>query len=427
MTAYENDIISIGARVIASQRVTRAVPQVTKVVEKRPNGSALIDYDFTETKDEQPERLRLYKPGDLDVPSPPLKPLIRGVAATGTFGPFGGKQKTLKSICADALGLAVATGRPAFGFDRWSVPERGVVLIFAGEGGIELTKRRLKRIAHDVYGIESLATLPLYVVDGVAGMDTKEFADKLREAVQEIRQEQGDDPALFILDALYNYHPAEVEVSNLYERGQMLSDFQRLVHGITGEDCVIWIVDHFRKAAAGTGLDEYQQSGMGAWADSWWNAEHRKDPDLDNNVFCLNVEIGSRQGYAGLYEIDIDLGPFNEDTMEWEGTMKVRVERVGAHKRERKGGDAIGSDEIERQICALAEERKFTRNDIKTRVGAGQNRVDRALVSLVDSRIVVWKDGLHEEGGRTVKRPLLHPVGKIELSPRTEPVDDASA
>lgn len=404
-------------------------------VERRPDGSAVIHYDFTalESTAEPREPLRLYRPADLDVEEPPPEPLICGVLSVGSFGPFGGKEKTLKTICVFGLAVAVAAGRPAFGFAAWSVPEPKPVLIYAGEGGIRQVKRRLKRIAREVYGIDNLATLPLYVVAGAAPLDGEDFAETLSEAVEEIAREHGEPPGWVILDALYNYHPAEVEVSNLYARGRMLSDFQHLAHGITGEDCVLTVVDHFRKAASGTTLDEYQQSGMGAWADTWWNAQHREDPDLTQQRFALNVEVGGRAGHAGLYEIDIELGPFDDQKMDWTATMAVEIRRVDAHTKRQRG--SVADDEIVGRILELVgEPRNRTKNEIRDAVeGASKNRVDNVIKRLVDEGELMYEDGPHEENGRPVTRPLLKRAVKVGAAlrsgtrPGTRPATEGGA
>jgi hypothetical protein len=370
-------------------------------------------------------RLTLYMPEDLAEEPPALRPLVRGVATCGTFGPFGGKQKTLKSICVFGLGLAVASGKPAFGFERWSVPEAKPVVIFAGEGGINLARRRLQRIAREIYDIHDLAELPLYVFEGVAEMNSDGFADALADAAKRVEKAHGTPPALVILDALYNFHDSDIEASNIYNRGRMLSDFQRKVHELAGEDCVLWVVDHFRKSAKDLGLDEYQQSGMGAWADSWWNAEHREEPDLTNQCFRLNVEIGSRQGYAGLYEIDIDLGPFDEERTDWARPMTVDIRRVHEHRR-RSSGDGLSNNDIEREIFELVDngDGPYTKTQIKELVSAGNDRVRKVLNELIGAKQLAVREEVRNEDGRRRARQVVERQGKFRV-PATRPGNPA--
>lgn len=368
------------------------------------------------------QQLRLYRPEELAEPPRKLRPLIRGVAARGTYGPFGGKQKTLKSYCAYGFALAVASGNPAFGFPAWAVPEAEPVLIFAGEGGIELTKRRLQRIASEVYEIETLKRIPLYVVAGAAGMESDEFEATLVGSIDTIRDDTRRPPSLLILDALYNFHPAGVEVSNIYERGRMLSTFEHLVHAHAGDDCVLWVVDHFRKAARGTDLDEYQQSGMAAWADTWFNMKHREgqESSLDENQFWLDIEIGSRQGYAGLYEIDMDLGPFDDETMEWDRPMRVEIRRVSQHTRSRRSGGASDED-IDRDILALIDSGgMYTKTEVKKTVTGNDSKVNARVNELLTAQQLTLRSIQRDEGGRIVTREIIQRAGKLRSA--SEPV-----
>ena len=358
------------------------------------------------------DNLKLFRPAELAEKLPPVRPLIRGIAARGTFGPFGGKHKTLKSYSADGFALAVAGGKPAFGFPAWGVPEALPVLKFAGEGG-SLNRRRLQRIAAEVYSIEDIATIPMYLIDGVAGMNSDELIDSLTDAVEEIKKAHKVPPGLVYVDSLYNYHDPNIEVSNIYERGRMLSDFQHTLHRIAGPDCVLWLVDHFRKVTRGLDLDEYQQSGMGAWADSWWNAEHREEGDLDNQMFKLNVEVGSRHGYAGLYEVDFDLGPFDEAEMEWERPMQVEVRRVREHARKSSGSGKSDAD-IERGIYELVDNGgKYTKSQLKTKVSGTNARVQEVIEKLIQDRHLTLKKENRQEHNRTFEREFVVRVGKL--------------
>jgi AAA domain len=245
-------------------------------------------------------RLMRYGPAAMAEKPKPLVPLIEGVAIAGSFGPFGGREKTLKSYLACGFAIALAAGKPAFGFARWHVRDARPALVCSGEGGIDLSRRRCQRIARDLYGIDDISAIPLYFIEGVADMLGDEFAVAVQASRDAIAGDGHGDVALLVLDSLYNYHPEKVEVSNLYARGQMLSAWQHAMHDLLGQQCTLWVVDHFRKSSRGTTLEEYQQAGMGAWADSWFNIEHRQTEDLENNAYWLNVTVGSRLGLAGL-------------------------------------------------------------------------------------------------------------------------------
>jgi hypothetical protein len=359
--------------------------------------------------------LEALNPDDLAQPAQPLDWVITGVLGCGLHGPFGGKEKTLKTYALEICQVAVASGKAAFNYDPWRVPEARPVLMFVGEGGKEELRRRLQRIARELYGIEDIATLPLYAVVGSAAMSSEELLFKLWERTAEIRQVHGQAPAWVSLDSLYNYHDTEVEVQNLYDRGPMLRRFQGAVQYLCGEDCCLSFVDHFRKSAGdSTALEEYMQSGMGQWAGTWWNAAHREDPDTERNVFKLNVTVGSRAGYGAPYEVDIDLGPFNEPAACYEREMSVAVRRVRQHQK-RGSGAALSNDALDAAIFAMVDSGNYTRREVETGIeGAGKDRVGKRVNKLLADRQLTLEDGPHQEGGRTVKRTLLRRQGPIK-------------
>jgi hypothetical protein len=263
-------------------------------------------------------------------------------------------------------------------------------------------------VASDVYEIRDLSKYPLYIVEGIADLSGPVWEEKLIDAVAVIEEREGCKPGLLILDALYNYHGADVDVGNLYERGRMLSQWQHMVHSHTGPKCVLSVVDHFRKSAKGLDLVEYQQSGMSQWAHTWWNAEHRKAADLDRRQFWLNVEIGSRDGYAGLYEIDIYEGPFDEDRMRWREPMRVSIRRVSEHTRQRGNGtQKLPDADIDAQIFALAAKGNRTTTDLRQQIHATETRVKQRIAELIGEGKLVLPKGPHTEGDRVVQRDLV--------------------
>jgi hypothetical protein len=271
--------------------------------------------------------LRLLSPEELGSAVEPLTFLIKGIWPQGSFGPFGGAKKSLKTWCAMIHAVAIASGKPSFNYDPWEVEAPSPVLYICGEGGERMVKRRLQRVA-EMYDVE-LADIPLYVVVGVAPFDSDHFKSTLKEHIDSIHEEQAELPALVVLDSLYNYHPSGVEVSNLYGRGGVLSGLQHWVQAVTTgpttpDGAALWTIDHFNKSGSGLDLDRYGQAGMNAWADSWVNAEV-VDADADQGNFTLRVVAGSRQGYHHDYGLNMSLGRFNTDTGEYEDNLKVVV------------------------------------------------------------------------------------------------------
>jgi hypothetical protein len=178
-----------------------------------------------------------------------------------------------------------------------------------------------------------------------------------------------------------------------------------------GPTCALWVIDHFRKTANSTDLDEYMQSGMAQWADSWWNAEHRREPDLDLNRFWLNVKIGSRHPYGGLYEIDIDEGPYDEEAMAWLQPMTAKVERVGSHAKN-AGTQKMSDGEIDSEIMRLAESGQYTKTGIKHLIEAANDRVYGRVTKLLgEHQLKLVKE--HRDGKRT---DVVRPNVKVSIA-----------
>ena len=368
-------------------------------------------------------RLRLYRPKELA--EKPGKPewLIRGVWQVGSAGPLAGPRKTLKTYCAMIHAIAVASGEDSFGHPAWKVPKPRPVLYFCAEGGIDVARRRLQRIAREVYGIHDITSIPLYLTTGAESIASEGFAEELQEQVGIAKEEYGELPALVIIDPLYAYHPQGIEVTNLYDRGPMLANLQELVERLTDYQAALWVLDHFNKTgqASDIGLDRIAQAGMGPWADTWWEGGLRDRADFIQNAFKLNVEVGSRRGYAGHYEVDITLGVFDVEACDYDGAMKVEVREVGSHTWAVGEGRGRPKHEIAADVMGMAEEARHTREEIVKAVPGSAKRVREEIDELVSQRLIEQVKLPRQEDGRMVTRPVyrrtesatigLNPVG----------------
>jgi hypothetical protein len=362
-------------------------------------------------------KLTMLKPSELAQGVEPLKYLIKGVWPEAGFGPFGGQKKSLKTWCAMIHAVAVALGEPSFGFEPWSVPRSRPVLYICGEGGERLVRRRLQRIA-EMYGY-ALSDVPLYVVVGVAPFDSDEFRHQISTYTKAIRQEQAEPPGLVVLDSLYNYHPQDVEVSNLYGRGGVLASFQYWIQSVTADEfspdgASLWTVDHFNKSGSGLDLDRYGQAGMNAWADSWWNAEVIES-DPEQGHFVLRVVAASRQGYEHHYGIDITLGRFDTDRGEYEGNLKVVVTagdpKPGRDKStvpQHDIGNAI-TELLTRDPYAYTKERAAT--TLAKSLQVGPARVRKEWDDMVDQALI-RSDERKVPEGNTKRLRTVWAVGK---------------
>lgn len=371
--------------------------------------------------------LRLLSPDELGSAVEPLTFLIKGIWPQGSFGPFGGAKKSLKTWCAMIHAVAVASGKPSFNFDPWEVENPSPVLYICGEGGERMVKRRLQRVA-EMYDVE-LADIPLYVVVGVAPFDSDHFKSTLKEHIDSINKEESELPALVVLDSLYNYHPAGVEVSNLYGRGGVLSGLQHWVKAVTTgpttpDGAALWTIDHFNKSGHGLDLDRYGQAGMNAWADSWVNAEV-VDADAEQGNFTLRVVAGSRQGYHHDYGLNISLGRFNTVTGEYEDNLKVVV-TDGDPAPGKSAKDRPSDDAVDNAIVACLSELPyvFTKQSGVAKIHAefeqqvGLGRIRTRWAQLADQGLIHVDKRHVKEKGRDVSRQVWA-VGKRTLTAPT--------
>jgi len=345
-------------------------------------------------------RFPLIGPAELAAPVPPVEFLIEGMWPAGSFGPWGGPKKSLKTHCASLAAVAVAGGVPALG--HWRVRHARPVIYFGGEGGRDLHARRFQRIASEVYGLE-LEDLPLYLVTGVGPFDSKEFRQELEEHCEKV------DPGLVVLDSLYNYHPAGIEVGNLYDRGRVLSD---LSHPLAEAGVALWVLDHFNKNGEGLDLDRLAQAGMAAWADSWLLLKHRTPPRVGEGQFALRAEVGSRQWGGTTWDIDLNIGPFDQETGAYASPIKVSVDRAGSLAAiGSPSGRTLSRDALMALVIeAVTERPRRTRNayvsDLAAQHRVGAERVKDAWNALAEDNALVAAPGKVPEGGREVTREV---------------------
>lgn len=348
------------------------------------------------------ERFRLIGPAQLGQPVRPVEFLIGGLWPVGSFGPIGGPKKSLKTYCAYIASLALAAGVPAFG--AWPVPRPRPVIYYGGEGGQAMHMRRLQRIAADVYGLD-LRDVPFYLVTDVGPFDSKEFRESLRRNVAEV------GPGLVVLDSLYNYHPAGIEVGNLYERGRVLSDLSHTLSDAS-EDTALWVVDHFNKnGPKGLDLDRLAQAGMAQWADSWVLLDHRTTPDVPGGQFSLRADVGSRQWGGASWTIDLNIGPYDMETHSYLSPMKVSAEPLDAQDSRAGTGRRLTRDDLQALILAAVEEqpgRTKARyvSDLTAEHNVGKPKVDDAWGALAEEAALLMERKQVTEGGRKVSRDV---------------------
>ncbi len=329
---------------------------------------------------------------DLLLDEGPAQWLIQGLLMQPTYGMIAGEQKTFKSYTLLLMALAVASGEP---FAHTMPVQQGPVVFFVGEGGRRPFKRRYQRLRKHL-GLANRA-LPFTAVFGTAPVDSPEFQSQLRRALETYR------PALVILDPWYSYHGTETNSSSLHEEGALLVSVSSpcIAAGAT-----LLIGNPFNKTGSGTGLTRITQTGGAEWSDSWILTNHRLPPDLGAGEYRLQLNVGSRQWGGRKYDLDFDMGTFNEEEGDFDGDIHVEL---------RPSGHAAGNveDPLQLKIKDVLAEQPWvlTKTTLYNHVRGNRASVSSVLADLLRTGAVVTAKVPGLEGGTAKRRERLALAG----------------
>ncbi len=340
--------------------------------------------------------------------------LMRGFIARPTYGQMAGELKTLKTIISMFLIVAMATGLPMF--DQF-VPERPEpVLVYVGEGGRELWARRMARIC-SAMGV-SPGDLDVHPIFDVKPIASPVFQATLQRDLHEVK------PGLVVPDPLYAYHGTDTSAMHLHEEGALLN--------LLSAPCVdagasLLVVNHMNQTGYGRNLKRITGAGSGEWADSWVLLEHRQDPDVAAGEFMLTMDVGSRQWGGQTWELDLNLGRFNENSGQHEGEITWNLARASATSDRKEQGGATGSAACDRARGAIvnalvASPWQLTMSEVRKALPGAREGFVAAWNGLVDDGEIVSDRLPHTEGRRTVTRDLWALCGT-----RAEPGRNSSA
>lgn len=338
-------------------------------------------------------RYRLVSARELAEPVESMRWLVRGIWPERSAGVLAGDKKSMKTWNLQALALAVAAGAALF--DKYHVTSPGAVLYLSGEGGQNTFANRHQVIA-ERYGISRMLTELAFGAEfGVGALDDDEFTDAVKRHLDELQ------PKLVILDPLYAYHPSDVEVQNVYARGQMLAELRELIGG----EAALIVGDHFNKTASGRlDLDNIAQAGMGQWADSWILQKHRETPNLDDNKFWLEVETGTRRGGGKHLEVDwtLERDKSDPDVIAWTG-VDWETRPMAAKLANGKVDDTVAA------ILQVVADHPFelTETQVLEKVGGKREKGRDAFAGLKANGGVLVQKRERQEGERTRTRDLV--------------------
>jgi hypothetical protein len=276
-----------------------------------PDTPRSLKYRTVKRANAKSDIFKVLEPAEWAKPVAQTEFLISKVLCRDTFGVNAGPKKSLKTHDNQAIAFAVATGTPLYRNPLFPVHRPGLVLYIVGEGGEVPVRRTLHRMGR-AYGLNMRdvaadPAFPLVTAFGAAPLDGDDFRDELRSLLDK------HQPTLVLIESFYNFHPRNVEAGNLFERGQIIDSYHRLVR----EECVgatSLMTDHFRSTAGkNLDLDSISMAGQAENADSWLIRFHRKEPAVSAGEFWLRAGFGSRQWGGTEWDVDWHLGEFDHD------------------------------------------------------------------------------------------------------------------
>jgi hypothetical protein len=337
------------------------------------------------------ERFKLWTPQDLIDNSTPPVWTVKGMLIHPTYGFLAGAEKSLKSYLAQIIAVGVAAGVPVLG--HFEVPSPVPVLMMCGEGGRIPYTRRLLRIA-DAYGV-NLADLPLFSTTDVASVTSDVFRTNFVRNLKEV------GPGLTIIEPFYAFHGSASEGKMLAVEGDMLTwmSHTTLDHGSS-----LIVGNHYNQTGTGSGLRRITGVGPAEWSDSWLIVE--KDDtksDVTTGHFELALEVGSRQWGGTSWDVVIDIGPFNDDSMDNEGPITWTVQRATG----RRGGSSGTADYILNLVTQRPFE--FTKSQIVSNCNGKKTAVEQVFQALGLAGKIEMHTVKRQEGSRQVTREVWGP------------------
>lgn len=310
----------------------------------------------------------------------------KGIIVHPTHGMVAGEQKTLKTYVAMFMDIAIAAGKPIFG--RFDVVEPCPVLSYVGEGGRIPHTKRLQRVAEalDV----NLADTSLFTFYDVAPIDSDRFQQSLE---RDLRDHQ---PGEVDIDPYYAFHGTTIDPRSLHAEGALLAS---LSNRCADAGAGLRVVNHYNQTGTGRGLHRITMAGGAEWCDSWWLLSHREPADVPNGRFQLLLEVGSRQWGGGEWDLDLNLGPFNLDTLDFDNPITYEVRSHHQTTSESDADDAV--------IQALVDMPwQLTRTGLVNIVGGNHDRARSSIERLERHGRIRHAPVRRRENDRSIQRDL---------------------
>lgn len=313
-----------------------------------------------------------------------LEYLIPGLLARGQHTILGGPHKTLKTLYACDLGLALATGGTHLG--HFTVPRPTRTAIMSGECGYPVLQEYLRRIA-------KAANTPLDTVGNLLVSDQLPWFGHIHhiDAMRQFISDNGlevvvIDPAYLCMDG--------ADASNVFAMGKLL---RSIADVFVETNCTMVLVHHARGSSGADGepiqLSDLSFAGFREFAAQWLLLSRRRPYEPGTGHHELWLTAGGRAGHSGLWGLTVDEGRYEPDAERyWDVEVSSAAEtRAIAKDNARSAKRTAKTDDAKRKIVQAMLQ--FPEGETKCRImnasGVHQRDFDGPFSELVETGDVV--------------------------------------
>ena len=334
--------------------------------------------------------------------------LVRGLLADPTYGQVAGPMKALKSLVMQFLMVGVSSGTKVLG--RFDPLGARPVLAYVGEGGRALWTRRIRRICAAL-NLDP-RDLDLHPVFDVAPIASPAFAESLRSGLSV------HDRPLVGVDPWYSFHGTATRASNLHDEGALLN--------MLSTPCM-----DAGAASSSSTTSTRAATGRRCGASRWPGRASRptrgccsttgEPPDVAAGSFKLSMEVGSRQWGGTSWDLDLELGRFDEETGTHDGEITWDLRR-SFPAASGPGGAAVAPGTVSARPSSTRVSDmpwRLSKTEVKDIVRGDRRVFATVFDDLVESGVIRNDKVGRKESGTTRTRLLwgLAPTGAESLRP----------
>ena len=314
--------------------------------------------------------------------------LIPFCIVAGQPGVISARTKSLKTTVAIDANISLATATPFLGF--WQVPSPIKCGILSAESGSATIAETIRRIASSK-GIIPEEIDNCLVSARCPRLQSKSWLDEIRRVIGE------NELRCLTIDPTY-MAIAGIKQNDLSSVAALLEPVSRI---ISDTGCAVLMVHHNRKVSemryGCPTLEEITGSGFAEWARFWLLLNRRREWDDTAGQHWLWFVTGGSAGFGSRKWLDVTEGkPTDAGGRVWEvevvaageGESREKAERE-RERKEQRDAKLLDDQKAIVEVLRKCEDRRTTKNNLRTRTNLKPNAIAAALAALLDRGDVV--------------------------------------